>query len=451
MIVSRGTRDKVEKYFDISQSIKFKMQIDGRAVYDFCCFGLDKDNRLSDDRYMVFYNQTSSPSNEIIYSSVDSFAEFTINLNKLPESIQKLVFTASIDGAGTMGEIASHKISISQNSKEIIEAEFKGSDFHQEKAITAIEIYRKNGWRFNVIARGFDGGLDVLLTSFGGELVESEAGNTKQTENKSSAAKSNEIETPKKISLEKKIQNGAPKLISLVKPLKVELEKRNLQDITARVALVLDISGSMEGRYANGTVQNIVNKILPLAVQFDDDGELDLWYYGSKPKRMPSVNMSNYENAVPISWESLMTSLGYGNNEPEVMQEIINEYKDSKLHAYVIFITDGGVDSASEIESLLKKASAYPIFWQFVGVGGCGYGILETLDTMSGRLVDNANFFALDDFKSVPNEELYSRLLNEFPNWIKDYAEYKATGKAVRSTRQDNNSIKNRLKNFFGF
>ena len=39
---------------------------------------------------------------------------------------------------------------------------------------------------------------------------------------------------------------------------------------------------------------------------------------------------------------------------------------------------------------------------------------------MTGRYVDNANFFALDDFKTVTNPELYSRLLNEFPQWLQE-------------------------------
>ena len=51
-------------------------------------------------------------------------------------------------------------------------------------------------------------------------------------------------------------------------------------------------------------------------------------------------------------------------------------------------------------------------------MGGSGYGILEKLDTMTGRYVDNAGFFALDDFKKVSNEELYARLLAEFPKWL---------------------------------
>ena len=32
--------------------------------------------------------------------------------------------------------------------------------------------------------------------------------------------------------------------------------------------------------------------------------------------------------------------------------------------------------------------------------------------------MDNAGFFALDDFKEVSNEELYARLLKEFPDWL---------------------------------
>ena len=66
------------------------------------------------------------------------------------------------------------------------------------------------------------------------------------------------------------------------------------------------------------------------------------------------------------------------------------------------------------------ESSRLPIFWQFVGITGRFYGVLEKLDTMEGRYIDNANFFALDDFRSVPNDVLYSRLLNEFPTWLKE-------------------------------
>ncbi len=436
MIAERGTRDKLEKYFDLNRPLKVQLQIQGAATYDFCCFGVDADNKLSDDRYMIFYNQLSSPAGEITGAEIPSGMEFTIKLNDLPTTIQKLVFTGSIDGAGVMREISSHKIFIGDQ----ISAEFVGANFEQEKAITSLEIYRKGGWRFNVVARGFNGGLDALLKFYGGEEIKDEAPAPPPQ--------------PKKISLEKKIQDGAPKLISLVKPLKVELEKRNLLDVVARVALVLDISGSMHNSYKDGTVQEIVNKVLPVAVQFDDDGELDFWFYGSHCARRPAVNMKNYEQAVPDDWKNLRSKLGGMNNEPEVMEEIIAEYETSNLPAYVVFITDGGIYETAQIKKLLIEASYLPIFWQFVGVRGSNYGILEKFDTMDGRYVDNANFFALDDFRSVPNAELYSRLLNELPAWLKAIKNNGVLDGSARSRRQNppqGNSFTDRIKNIFGF
>lgn len=437
MIAKRGTRDKFEKYFDLNSPLKIKLQIEGAATYDFCCFGVDKDDKLSDDRYMIFYNQLSSPNGEIIGAEISSGMEFSIKLNDLPQTIQKLVFTGSIDGAGVMSEISSHKIFIGDE----ISAIFGGGDFEQEKAVTSLEIYRKDGWRFNVVVRGFNGGLDELLAFYGGEETKDETPPPAQE-------KVSEPPVPKKISLEKKIQDGAPKLISLVKPLKVELEKRNLLDVTARVALILDISGSMNHSYKDGTVQEIVNKILPVAVQFDDDGELDFWYYGSNCERRPSVNMKNYEQAVPADWKELQRSLGGTNNEPAVMEEIIAEYETSKLPAFVVFVTDGGIYKTGAIKKLLIKASYLPIFWQFVGVSGEDYGILEKLDDMDGRYIDNADFFALDDFKAVPNSELYSRLLNEFPAWLKSA---KDKGIFDGSAPPPEKSFSDRIKGIFNF
>lgn len=408
MKAQRGTRGKLEDNFDINRPLVVRLQISGAAVYDFSCFGVDANEKLSDDRYMIFYNQTAAPQNEITYAEISGGAEFTINLSKIPNSIQKLVFTGSIDGAGKMGEISSHKIFIAQDGRENISAEFGGGDFQNEKAITALEIYRKNGWRFNVVARGFDGGLDVLLKFYGGEQIEEQEPAPPP---------------PKKISLEKKIAEGAPALISLVKPLKVELEKRNLLDVVAKVALVMDISGSMSVSYSEGTVQEIVNRILPLAVQFDDDGELDFWYFGSRFERRPTVNMQNYKSAVPADWQNLMKKLGFGSNAMTVMNDVREEYAGTDIPAYVIFVTDGDVHS--ETERIVVESSREPIFWQFVGLGRRKYTFLKKMCCRDDTVVDNAGFFKIDDFRSLSDSELYSRLLNDeisdsFPAWLKE-------------------------------
>jgi hypothetical protein len=52
-------------------------------------------------------------------------------------------------------------------------------------------------------------------------------------------------------------------------------------------------------------------------------------------------------------------------------------------------------------------------------VGRANYGILEKLDTMDGRVVDNAGFFALDDIDAISDADLYERILSEFPDWVR--------------------------------
>lgn len=403
----KGWKDKLENYVNLNENIFVDMKVKGNAEYDFCCFGVDGNGKLSDERYMIFYNQKMSPNGEISVEDIPDGARYTLKLSAVPDFINRLVFTVSIDGNKTMGEMNSLETKVYQSGAKDIEMTLGGNDFSNEKAVIVMEIYRKDVWRIGCVASGFDGGLSALLKYFGGEEVVSEP------------VQEPVVAEPVKVSLEKKMEK-APELVSLVKPLVFELKKKNLETTVARVGLVLDISGSMVPRFKNGTVQSIVNKTLPLAVQFDDDGELDFWFYGTTARKMDSVNLKNYTTAVPEDWKHLMLDLGGRNNEPIVMRIVVDEYKDTKIPAYVLFITDGGVNQKREIQNIITESSHLPIFWQFVGVGGKNYGILEKLDTMTGRYVDNAGFFALDDFKKVSNEELYARLLEEFPSWLEE-------------------------------
>ena len=403
----KGWKDKLENHVNLNENIFVDMKVKGNAEYDFCCFGVDGNGKLSDDRYMIFYNQKMRPNGEISVEDIHDGARYTLKLSAVPEFINRLVFTVSIDGNKTMGEMNSLETKVYQSGAKDIEMTLGGNDFSNEKAVIVMEIYRKDVWRIGCVASGFDGGLSALLKYFGGEEVVSDP------------VQEPVAAEPVKVSLEKKMEK-APELVSLVKPLVFELKKKNLETTVARVGLVLDISGSMVPRFKNGTVQSIVNKTLPLAVQFDDDGELDFWFYGTTARKMDSVNLKNYTTAVPEDWKHLMLDLGGRNNEPIVMRMVVDEYKDTKIPAYVLFITDGGVNQKREIQNIITESSHLPIFWQFVGVGGKNYGILEKLDTMTGRYVDNAGFFALDDFKKVSNEELYARLLEEFPSWLEE-------------------------------
>ncbi len=181
MKMQRGFRDKLDKHCNINMPITVIAGIQGRSVYDFSCFGVDANDKLSDDRYMIFYNQTRAPHGEITYTAQTNQATFAINLKALPTSIQKLVFTVSIDGQGTMREIAGHNLILAQNGNSVLELNLTGRDFEAEKAITSVEIYRKdNCWRIAAVARGFNGGLRDLLHLYGGQETDSPAPSSHQ-------------------------------------------------------------------------------------------------------------------------------------------------------------------------------------------------------------------------------------------------------------------------------
>lgn len=381
-------------------------------VFDISCFGVDAQDKLSDDRYFIFYNQKTSPDGSLssIGAGTGDNERFQLDLARLPQTIRKLVFTITSDQEGAMAQIRQGHWRILDRGNEVGKFSFSGADFKAEKAIIAAEIYLKDVWRVAAVGQGFNGGLSTLLKHYGGTEVAASI--------PLPVAPSSRL-----VSLEKRIEKEAPQLINLAKTLTVSLEKKKLQDVVARVALVLDASGSMVTQYTRGDIQLVVDKVVPLSIHFDDNGELDTWAFADKSRSLTAVTLQNVKGYIEREWggwRNWMNALNARiNNEPVVMREIVKMYMKSHLPAYVIFISDGGVGYDRDIAKILIEASKYPIFWQFVGLGGSNYGILERFDTMKGRTLDNANFFALDDIRSISNSDLYDRLLNEFPDWLK--------------------------------
>ena len=212
----------------------------------------------------------------------------------------------------------------------------------------------------------------------------------------------------KKINLNKEV------VVSLVKEIDV------LNNQKAHVGLVLDYSGSMHRLYQNNTVQDIIERIVPLAMQFDDNNEMELWLFNDKYYRAGVVDLNNFykliENKINGNYE--MGGTLYAPVIRDIANFYIQETKDN-LPTYIIFVTDGDNHDYNETEDIIRAASKYPIFWQFVGIGNEKFDFLEKLDNLDGRYVDNANFFKIDDIYEISDEKLYKKLLKEFPNWLK--------------------------------
>lgn len=153
------------------------VQIAGPGLtFDISCFGLDANEQLSDDRYFIFFNQPKSPeeSIQLLGAQAGDTESFRVTLDRIPASIHRLSFTATLDGAGQMSQVGPGYIRIVAGGEEVVRYAFTGSEFSTERAVMLGDFYRKDVWRFAAVGQGFDGGLEALLKNFGGEVAEEE-------------------------------------------------------------------------------------------------------------------------------------------------------------------------------------------------------------------------------------------------------------------------------------
>ncbi|MEG4225840.1 VWA domain-containing protein [Microcoleus sp. N9_B2] len=403
---------------------------------DASVFMLGAAGKIIDEKYFVFYNNLTSLDGSLRHSGdnrtgqgEDDDETIYVDLTKVKIAIEQIVFVVTIHEAQEKNQNFSQiknafiRLYNQETGIELARYDLKEA-FSQETALEFGRLYRKDlEWRFRAVGEGYKAGLQSFVDRY---FVD-----TKQEEKKVEKP----VLTPEKETKQQPIDITKKADIILLKA-KVDicLKKKGIEDILARVALVLDISGSMSHQYSSGAVQAFVERIVPVASRLDDDATLDVWFFGSTFKRTSSVTETNVDGYIQeetgemkralliFKMPSLMLELGGGNNESLVIQDVIKKYtqeKASKLPTFIVFLSDGGVTNEQEIKKSIVEAAKYPIFWQFVGLAGSNYGILERLDTMKGRLVDNANFFHLDDLGKITDEQLYERLLNEFPAWIK--------------------------------
>lgn len=140
----------------------------GLAGVDIAAFGLDASRKIGDDRYVVLFSNPRTPEGAINFSSSSDKATFALDLDALPASIDRIVFTATHDDR-SIAEARPLTISIDQGKAEFNVAEHLSN----EKAVMMVELYRhSSGWRCGTIAAGFAGGLGSLIGHFGGEVAD---------------------------------------------------------------------------------------------------------------------------------------------------------------------------------------------------------------------------------------------------------------------------------------
>ncbi|AZM76763.1 stress response protein [Streptomyces sp. KPB2] len=427
--------------------------------------------RVRDDGDFVFYNQPGHSSGAVRHlgkpggpgadAGVTSDA-VEVDLGAVETAVERIVLCASADG-GTFGRVPGLSLRVLDTATATELARFDITA-GPETALVAGELYRRQGkWKFRAVGQGYAAGLAGLATDFGITVDDAAPTAAPATAPRAPSAPASPTPTapvpppvpsvppvppsaapaatgPRLTKGEERLPVDMRKRLSLRKEqVAVSLSKHGAAGVTARVVLVLDASGSMSFLYSKGVVADVVERMAAVAAQLDDDGEMQAWTFASNPARLPDLRLGELPEwlrlHVRVGEISLfrrgrkkglhpeqvdMRAVGIQNEEQKVIAEVrafVREHP-APVPTLVLFFSDGGVYRNAEIERELREAVEEPVFWQFVGLGRSDYGVLERFDTLPGRRVDNVGFFAVDDIGTVPDPELYDRLLSEFPSWI---------------------------------
>ena len=243
-----------------------------------------------------------------------------------------------------------------------------------------------------------------------------------------------------RLSLEKDKEMLGGNVVSLSKTI-INLSKEanvDLGAIKAQVVAVIDYSGSMNRMYKDGTVQDVINKLLPVGLTFDDNGSVEVFRFETDFKQMESLDAFNYSNYVK---EFMMNGSMGGTCYAPVLREIKKQYIDGEVTkkgffgfgkktavvstkadtcpVFVIFITDGDNSDKSATDTIIRELSQHNCFVQFIGVGGASMNYLEKLDDLDGRACDNTGFERFNDIEHVNSDEIYNKVLKQFADWLK--------------------------------
>lgn len=147
---------------------------------DASVFMQDQNGRTTEAGF-VFYNNLNGINGSVIHmgdnrvggDGVDDDEQIHVMLDKVPDFIQKIAVTVTIDSYAErrqnfgMVDSAYCRIVDNETGKEV--ARFNlGEDFSAETALVIGELYRYNGeWNFKAIGQGFSGGLLALCNNYG--------------------------------------------------------------------------------------------------------------------------------------------------------------------------------------------------------------------------------------------------------------------------------------------
>lgn len=198
-----------------------------------------------------------------------------------------------------------------------------------------------------------------------------------------------------------------------------------------RVATALDISGSMSDEIADGSLQRVLDQLGGVAINFDDNQEIDVWKFDDRSDYVGTWQTKDYGKYVKsagirsrggTSYSPFIRDITstmfpakpksgglfglFSKSDPAAANSGSNE------PVLVLVITDGEPmsDKMNLIEDALANALQYPIFFAFVGVSNQSVSF-PTLVRLESKF-SNVGFIKLRGVV-VPDNELYEQVVTD--------------------------------------
>ncbi|WP_405402665.1 TerD family protein [Streptomyces sp. NBC_01104] len=129
---------------------------------------LTADGKVRSDDDFIFYNQPTGPG--VTYRSGGGTAPdaIVVDTAAVPPGIEKIVVTASPDGAGQTFQGVEPTATVRNADDGSALATFTPPRLGTETALVVIEVYRRGGaWKARAVGQGYANGLAGIATDFG--------------------------------------------------------------------------------------------------------------------------------------------------------------------------------------------------------------------------------------------------------------------------------------------
>jgi hypothetical protein len=276
--------------------------------------------------------------------------QYNLNLDELPPHVKKMIFAVVLEG-----NQSAQKVGITSEKGERIVFEVDSPD--HIGGLVLGEIYRyKNGWKMKAVGEAVKGGKNELMRIF---------------------------QDP--VKREESIQN------------------------TPKIVTVIDSSIYSQPFFESGEMQKLFRDIYIASSIMNPAREMDVYFYAVTHKRSEKATKQNFQSYIENFYPkpNYFNGLGIENQELPVIEELVEEYKNSETIFYLI--TNGHFLNPETIFETIAQSSQTG-FWEIITLN-------EKLDLGTKFNTRNIKIVPYQTLSGLHPGELQQKMLRPIKIW----------------------------------